>query len=79
MSNQVQEALDRAQEAKAAYRADPSLKDEHRAAATELRYQRWVARGGPAGYELLLQVDPDGKAARAAADMYQRFCAEREG
>lgn len=39
-------ALVAAQEAKAAYR-DGGSKDEHRAAAVELRYQRWVDRGGP--------------------------------
>ena len=38
-----------AQEAKAAYRNEASAetKAAHRAAAGELRYQRWLARGGP--------------------------------
>jgi hypothetical protein len=40
-------ALVAAQEAKAAYRDGDGSKDGHRLAAVELRYQRWVARGGP--------------------------------
>ncbi len=46
----VADALNTAQAAKADYRRNPGhdSRAEHRTAAVELRYQRWLARGGPA-------------------------------
>lgn len=45
----VQAALDQLDAAKKAYRDDPSEanKAAYNRASNELRYQRWVARGGP--------------------------------
>lgn len=45
----VAAAVEGALLAKAAYRDDPSdeTKAAHRLAARELRYRRWLARGGP--------------------------------
>jgi hypothetical protein len=45
----VEAALDQANAAKQAYRDDPSAdnKAAYNRASNELRYQRWIARGGP--------------------------------
>ncbi len=45
----VEAALDQLNAAKSAYRNDPTAanKEALNRASNELRYQRWVARGGP--------------------------------
>jgi hypothetical protein len=49
MTDEVDAALYDAMAAKETYRETGSLEDKaaHRSAAEELRYARWVARGGP--------------------------------
>jgi hypothetical protein len=51
--------------------AHPDLK-------AELRYQRWVARGGPAEEQELLTAGDD-HTNRAVADLYARWSAEQKG
>lgn len=44
----------------------------------ELRYQRWVARGGPAEERALLD-DDEPHTNRAVAELYARWLAEQKG
>ena len=92
------EALEALADAKADLREsphDPEARAAHAAAAQELRYQRWVARGGPgeamaAAVRAAVDKAPSGAdgqiAFDAAADMpkahagyYERWGAESEG
>lgn len=65
----VDAALVAADEAKAAYRADPTDDNRalHRAAAEELRYARWVDRGGP-----------DQEPTKSTEALHERWRAENE-
>jgi hypothetical protein len=88
-------ALEHAQAAKAAYRDDPheGTRAGHRAASAELRYARWIARGGPqkeaariaaANAVRLLQglpeLDPgEGHTNGEIAMMFARWVESREG
>jgi hypothetical protein len=73
----VAAALEQAQAAKAVYRDAPDVeaRAEHRAASTELRYARWVTRGGPAQETSRLGAD-QGHTNREVADLYARWLAE---
>lgn len=51
--------------------AHPDLK-------AELRYQRWVARGGPAEERALLDAD-EPHTNRAVAELFARWSAEQKG
>lgn len=57
MSNEQAAVLARAQAAKAAYRDNPTDETQagHKAAAEELRYTRWLERGGPASFRQAVQ------------------------
>ncbi len=57
----VAAALERAQAAKADHRdaSTDETRTQHRAASTDLRYARWVARGGPAEEAARLDAGQD--------------------
>lgn len=45
----------------------------------ELRYARWVQRGGPADEEAALAAEDGAHTNRAVADLYARWLTEQEG
>lgn len=72
----LEQALEDALYAKSVYRDEPRFAENrqaHKDAAAELRYQRWVARGGPALVES--GQDPS----RPSAAHYERWLAETKG
>lgn len=84
----LDEALTAHADAKAEQREspnDPEVRQAYAAAAQELRYQRWLARGGPADVEADLAAqaadDPEAVAtpAKAVTALYERWLAEGEG
>lgn len=91
----VDAALDQHRAAIQTHAADPTAEtaEVKRRAAVELRYQRWVARGGPAIEEAHIAARREALAAglpvpthlvsehtsRAAGDFYARYSESREG
>lgn len=77
--NALDDALQTAQATKQAYRDGQASRDDHRAAAADLRYQRWLARSGPD--EETRRLDGgESHTNGEVAGMYQRWLAEsREG
>ncbi len=77
MSEAVAAALEAAQEAKHAYRGVGGAEQRaaHRQASTELRYQRWIDRAGPAQEQARLAA-VEGHSNNEVATFYQRWLDE---
>ena len=77
MSEAVDTALEAAQEAKHDYRDGGGAADRtaHRHASAELRYQRWLTRGGPAQERARLDAG-QGHSNNEVAALYQRWLDE---